>query len=623
VTLKPARLQWSENGDLESLDYGDVYFQRGAGFAESDYVFLQHNKLAERFTTMNSGSFHIGELGFGTGMNFLLTAKLFLDLAPADARLVFASIEKHPIPPDMLRQIYNHWPEHHAITQDIIQQYPPMIEGFHTLLLGGGRIRLMLCLGDVADMLPQIDGQFDAWFLDGFSPAKNPDMWQENIYTQVAARTKPQGTMATFSVTGPMRRTFRELGFDVQKVKGFGIKWSMTMAQKTGDAMTPPARQHIAVLGAGIAGCSAAYALARRGHRVTMIDRQTDIAQETSGNPVGIVYPKITVAPSALGHMHSHGFCYTRMMAAALPVASWRPCGVTHIDKDAAETTRHQKQISENALPADYAFHDDGGLQQPMAGYLSPPDFCAELSRHSGIEKIFTKSAASLKQDGDVWHVLDRNGDIICTVDAVVIALGNHSREVAQTDWLPLQSLRGQITYVTPTETSAQLRHVICHEGYITPPVNGVQYIGATFQKEPVAAPDIRAADHDENIQKLAHYLPQMQIGRDAVTGGRTGYRATTPDRLPMAGAVPDAPQILQDFADLRRGAREKEQNPALLRGLYITTGHSAHGMSSAPLCGEIIAAMISQEPLPVPYAVAQSLAPVRFLLRGLKRGQI
>ncbi len=628
VTLKPARLQWSENGDLESLDYGDVYFQRGAGFAESDYVFLRHNNIAARFAALGAQSFHIGELGFGTGMNFLLTAARFAADAPPEARLVYVSIEKHPIEKDMLAQIYAQFsaqqPGLAAICREIIAQYPPMIEGFHTLLLLDGRIRLMLCFGDVADMLPQIIGDFDAWYLDGFSPAKNPDMWREELFPMVAARTRSGGTLATFSVTGHMRRALKSLGFDVQKVKGFGIKWSMTAAQKSGDSPAPAPQKHIAVLGGGIAGCSAAYALARRGHMVTLIDRCSGVAQETSGNPVGIVYPKITAEPSAMGRLHAHGFCYTRMLCAALPVPSWRESGVLHIDKNADEAARHQKQVENNGLPAAYAFHDaNAGLRQPMAGYLSPPDFCAVLSASPHIRLAAERSIGTLSYADNKWHIDDISGARICDADDVVIALGNQSHDMEGTSWLPLQSLRGQISYIQPTAASALLHEVICHDGYIAPPVDGVQYIGATFQKEPVGTADIRREDHAENIAKLAAHLPQLGITEDDVIGGRTGYRATTPDKLPLVGPAADADAVRTDFADLRHGGDAAGRAVTVIPHLYISTGYGAHGMSGAPLGGEIIAAMICGEPLPVPAVLAEALAPVRFLLRDLKRRKI
>lgn len=623
MTLKPARLQWSENGDLESLDYGDVYFQRGAGFAESDYVFLQHNRLQERFAHMMHGGFSVAELGFGTGMNFLLTAQLFLQTAPDDAYLVFTSIEKHPIEKDILAQIYAHWPDYADITRDIIAGYPPMIEGFHTILLSGGRIRLTLCFGDVADVLPRLSGTFDAWFLDGFSPAKNPDMWREDLFPLIAARTKAGGTLATFSVTGHMRRALKSLGFDVQKVKGFGIKWSMTMAQKLGDATPPDPPRHIAVIGAGIAGCSAAYALARRGHRVTLIDRRAEIAAETSGNPVGIVYPKMTAAPSAMSAYHAQGFCHTRMLADFLGLTSWHACGVTHLDKNAEEAARHEKMITRAGLPPAYAYHDDKGLHQPLAGYLSPPEFCAKLAAHAGIKMMAGTEITRIVRSDKGWQIYGGDDSLVTTADDIVIAMSHGSRLIDFCDWLPLQSLRGQMTALRPTENSAHLDHVICHEGYITPAVDGIHYIGATFQKEPPATPDIRAQDDAENIARLNEYLPDLGMSESHIAASRSGYRAATPDKLPMIGPAPDAPRVLDDFAALRLGGRTPDIDIACIENVYISTGYGAHGMTDAPLGGEIIAAMISGEPLPVPQDMAESVAPARFLLRGLKRGTL
>lgn len=626
MALKPARLQWSENGDLESLDYGDVYFQRGSAFAESDYVFLQHNNLPARFAALGDESFHIAEMGFGTGLNFLRAATLFLSAAPAGARLVFTSIEKHPITPEMLAQVYAHFsaqaPEMTALCTGILAQYPPLIEGFHTLLLAEGRIRLTLCFGEAVNCLPQISGLFDAWFLDGFSPAKNPDMWHEALFPLIAERTRGGGTLASFSVAGHMRRALAALGFDVRKEKGFGIKWSMTAARKTEPPQKRPEKKPVAVLGGGIAGCAAAWALARRGYAVTLIDRQKGTAQETSGNPVGIVYPKITVDPSPMGMFHAHGFCYTRMLCAALPVPSWQACGVRHIDKNEEEAARHAKQVEKNALPFDYACHKDGALHLPMAGFLSPPALCKALADHENIRCVFSKSALRLQNENGVWHICGADGDIICAAAHVVIALGNQSLNIAETAWLPLQSLRGQISYIRPTAASGSLKEVICHDGYIAPPdMDGLQVIGATFQKEPVAVPDIRAEDHAENVAKLAQYLPELGVTPADVIGGRTGYRATTPDKLPAAGPAPDAAKLAEVFTDLRHGVRAQKPLP-LHGGIYISTGYGAHGMSGAPLCGEMIAAMIADEPLPVPAALADALAPARFLLRDLKRGK-
>lgn len=614
MALKPARLQWSDDGQLRSLDYGDVYFQLKKGLDESRYVYLDGNKLRERFGQA-SGAFHIAETGFGSGLNFLLTAQLFAQTAPAEARLVYASIEKHPVQRADLETIYAHFGELSPWSQPLLEQYPPLIEGFHTLHFMGGRVTLILLFGDIADVLPQLRGQFDAWHLDGFAPKYNPDMWTEHVYAQVAARTKAGGTVASFSSAGHVRRGLAAAGFDVRKVKGFGFKWSSTTAVMPGDAAKRPGLKKIAVLGAGIAGCSVAHALATRGHAVKLMDRHDSTARETSGNPVGIVYPKLTVDASPMGIYHAHAFSFTRSLLAGLKLSSWRACGVTHLDMDDAEKQKTAQILENNAFPADYAHPCNGGYHQPMAGFLSPPEFCARLASHPNITQYFTASVDDIQKVADGWKIQGTD------YDAVVMAFGNGSKTFAQTEWLPLQSLRGQITMLKPTATSPSLDKVICHEGYITPLQDGLHCIGATFQKEEAATPDTRAADDLENLKKLNETLPQFGFSETHIAGSRSGYRATTPDKLPMAGGCADYAAFIAANPQVRGGAAVSEM--PRLEGLYISTGFGAHGMTGAPLAGEIIAAEISGDPLPVPADLAERLLPERFIARALKRKEI
>lgn len=614
MALKPARLQWSDDGQLRSLDYGDVYFQLKKGLDESRYVYLDGNKLPERFEKCR-GAFHIAETGFGSGLNFLLTTRLFAQKAPADARLVYASIEKHPVQRSDLETIYAHFGELSPWSNSLLEQYPPLIEGFHTLHFMGGRVTLILLFGDIADVLPQLQGKFDAWHLDGFAPKYNPDMWTENVYTQVAARTKAGGTVASFSSAGHVRRGLAAAGFDVKKVKGFGFKWSSTTALLPGEPAPAQVPKKIAVLGAGIAGCSAAHALAVRGHRVTLIDRHEGEAQETSGNPAGIVYPKLTADASPMGVYHAHAFSFTRSLLAALKLPSWQVCGVTHLDMDDAEAQKTKQILENNEFPTDYAQIVAGGYHQPMAGFLSPPEFCARLAAHPNIQKKFATSIENIEQTPHGWKILERGYDV------VVIALGNRSKHFSQTGWLPLQSLRGQITMLKPTAASAVLEKVICHEGYITPLQNGLHCIGATFQKEEATTPETRTADDIENLTNLNKSLPQFGFNETHISGSRSGYRATTPDKLPMAGACADYTAYVAANAQVRLGAAVSET--PRLKGLYISTGFGAHGMTGAPLAGEIIAAEISGDPLPVPASLAERLLPERFIARALKRKEI
>ncbi len=645
MTLKPATLQWSGEGGLQSLLYNDVYFQLGAGIAESRHVFLQCNKLTERFSDPALEKFQIAELGFGTGLNFLLTAQVWQEYAPAAAWLDYVSIEKHPLQRGDMQRIYTHWPELASFCTALLEQYPPLLAGFHTLIFPQWRIRLTLLFGDVGEVLPELRGKYDAWYLDGFTPVKNPEMWEDRLFPLLAARTKSGGTLSSFTAAGAVRRALAAAGFTVKKIPGYGIKFAMTVAEfysadpaqdKSGAdpaqgeilADVAPRRVRVAVLGAGIAGCAAAYALARRGYDVTLVDRQDDAGMETSGNPCGIVYPKLAMAPSPFGAYHQHAFLFARRLVTSLALSSWKSCGVMHPDLTAAAGQRTQALLEKNAFPPEYArfdrdpFSGRGGIWQEMAGYLSPPEFCRVLAEQPRIQKIYTTQIGDLKKTAHGWQILDKDQKTVMAADIVIIALNHTSQAFSQTAWLPLRPLRGQITILRATEKSRLLDRVISHDGYIVPAQDGQHVIGATFQREDPAKPEIRSADHTENIEKLNAILPEFGLTAAHVTTGRAGYRVSPPDKLPLIGPCPDYNLFLKTHDGLRHGQLVQQAAPCH-EGLYITTGFGAHGMTGAPLAGEILAAMIDGAPLPVPESLLAFLLPERFIRRGLKRGEI
>jgi tRNA 5-methylaminomethyl-2-thiouridine biosynthesis bifunctional protein len=586
LPLKPASLQRLPDGGLKSLDYGDIYFQRKESRGESDYVFLRQNNLRERFSALApDGVFTIGELGFGTGLNVLQAVRLFCSAAPAQARLTIASVEKHPLRYEDLKEIYTSWQDLSPHTDDILLQYPPLVEGFHHLHLAGGRVRLTLLFGDVADVLPQWRGLVDAWFLDGFSPAKNPDMWSGEIFKRMAERTAQGGTLATFSSAGHVRQGLADAGFGVEKVDGYGVKRDMTVGRKGAVAVAGSeanrravAPKTISIIGAGIAGCAMAYALAMRGCDVTVYDRHPEAAQEGSGNPVGIIYPKLTVDTSPMGEYYKHAFCYTRNLLEFLRLPSWKPCGVVRLDLNEDDRARSQKLIVRQEPPSDLArdvrdtAFGASALIHDLAGYLDPRAFCRKLLDHPRIKSVFGQEVTD-------WKAL--------AADITIIAQANASKMFAETAFLPLAPLRGQVTYLKPTAQSGNLSKVICHKGYIAPVVDGLHVAGATFHKEAQTAPDVRPQDHAENLAVLSKNLPGFGFSMGDVTGGRTAWRATTPDKLPIAGKISE--------------------------GLYVLTGLGAHGLTGAPLMADIIAADIAGDPCLVPENLLRYFLPQRF----------
>ena len=605
MALKQARLQWSGETALASADFGDVYFQNGQGREESYYVFPAQNRLPERFDALQQGGFRICELGFGTGLNFLLTLQLWRK-ADRGGDLLYVAVEKHPLAREDLQRVLSCWPDLQDCAAPLLEQYPPPLEGFYHLHFPELHARLMLCLGDVAEVLPEIGGKFDAWYLDGFAPSKNPAMWDDKLFPLIAKRTKGGGTLSTFSSAGAVRRGLAAAGFKVEKTRGFGIKREMTVARMDGAAEEPRPKS-VTVIGAGLAGASAAYALAQKGSKVTVLERHGAAAAETSGNPAGVVYPKLTADRSPLGAFFQHGFFFTRHLAAALALPSWRACGIFQHNVDADMAAWHRKLAASGHWPEDFMRCEEEGMDFPLGGFLSPPELVRRMLDHPKIDVVYGSAAASLK---------DIEGD------AVVVAAGNGMAAFDETAWLPVVPVRGQITFFRATAQSEGMTRVQCHDGGISPMVDGIHFVGATFHREDFSPPEARAEDDIENLARVNKFLPQLGLTDKDIAGARAGFRCTLPDHLPALGPCPDYAAFTRLLPSQLPG-RGKKAEGRFLERIHIAAGFGGQGLTGAPLGGEIVASLIANDVLPLPQSVMPYLAPERFILRDIKRGKI
>ena len=643
MRLNPAELKWSEDGRLCSTSYDDIYFQPEEGLGEASYIFLEQNELPKRFS-MVKNVFRVAELGFGSGLNFLLTWELWAKTAPKDVRLCFISFEKHPIKKEDLGKIYKFWPRLKPLADEFIKYYPDLIKGVHSFVLGDGRVQLTLCLGDIKETLPEINTKIDAWFMDGFAPSKNPEMWSDALFENMS-RLSHQGTsFSTFTVAGFVKRGLTKAGFGVEKIRGYGRKREMLRGvyNTNEEHIDPkqkdvPESKDIIVLGAGIAGCSAAYAFARRGFKVTIIDRQEKAGQETSGNPIGIVYPKLTADFSPMGELYQHGFYYSRHLLNQSEGLDWNECGVALLSVDESLKKKHKNTIKNLNYPESFVkllepseISDIAGTEINFpglflsgGGYLSPPKFCQFLLDKCGdkLKIIMGVSISSLEQEGKLWSVFDEQGKKRAKAEIVVVAMGLGTKQFNETKWAPLQSVRGQITYLPEDKFEGELKTVLCHKGYIAPVVDGIHYMGATFERKDPYGYVAKDEDHQRNIDKLDHGLPGIRKNLSLNDlEGRVGYRAATPDRLPMIGKCPDYDWWIKEYDGVRTGKYYIDYpEPKYHEGLYFSCGYGSHGIATAPLAGEIIAAEICGDPLPIRGELLVEVMPDRFIMRGLK----
>jgi len=654
--LTAPRLTWND-ASPHSEAFDDVYFSRQDGRAETEHVFLGANHLPERFAGwQHARAFVIGETGFGTGLNMLCAWECFECHAPAHARLHLVSTEKYPLPHEALVQALSAWPSLASYAQTLGSQWPEAISGVHRLLLSD-RVTLDLHFGDTCERLALLDGQVDAWFLDGFAPSKNPDMWQPELFQHMAARSRPGATFATFTCAGVVKRGLKAAGFTWQKVPGFGRKREMLAGQiDTPPAdtrrertpwFTPPhpvATRHVVVIGAGIAGSSVAAALARRAVNVSVIEKE-EVGAGGSGNRQGALYVKLAAQTNDQSRVYLAGLLYSRRWLANLDPEHhlWHDCGVLQLALGDKEAARQQRFLDCHSLPdsviaseeADSLSHAagidlsaQGGLFYPQAGWVKPKQLCEHLLSRPGIERI-KGEVLTLEDNNDCWHVRLADGTTI-EADQVVIANAHLANQFEQTQALTLQAVRGQVSSLTLPKGVKGPDSVVCAGGYVTPALENVLTFGASFVPNNTTT-DVQDQDHQRNIDELRQTAPALATAIEnagieltpANLDGRAAVRAASPDKSPYAGPIPMADAWREDYALLGKDAtRIPEREGQHYRGLWISAAHGSRGLASAPLCAEVIASRLCDEPLPLEAPLVDHLHPGRRIISALIRAQ-
>ena len=655
IEMPNAQLDWDDQGRPHSRLFDDVYFSDKSGLEETRYVFIEQNALRERFAALPANApFVIGETGFGTGLNFLCAWQLFDETAPPDARLHFISVEKYPLTREDLQRALGLWPELAPYSEQLLASYFAIHPGFQTLSLANGRVTLTLLIGDVLEQLPQLDAQVDAWFLDGFAPAKNPDMWTPELFAQLARLAAPDATISTFTSTGWVRRALNEAGFKMRRTPGIGHKWEILRGVFLGAPQTavpvagekpwfarPPKPQGprtALVIGGGLSGCASANSLARRGWMVTVLERHERLAKEASGNPQGVLYLKLSAHGTALSQMIVCGFGYTRRVLEQLQRGrDWDDCGVLQLGFNAKEADR-QAQLADAFSPALVHWLDQaqaqakagvalahGGLFYPEGGWVHPPALCQFQTLHPNVKVLTHHDVLQLNNVDGQWQAL-QDDRVLASASVVVLAGAAEVKRFPASSGLPLKRIRGQITQLVETADSAALKTVVCAEGYVAPGRLGEHTVGASFDfhnDDLTTTPE----GHQGNLDLLEDISPDLvqRLGKDnldpATLQGWAAFRCTSPDYLPIVGPLAEPEAFAQAYAVLGKDARQVPDIPCpWLDGLYVNSGHGSRGLITAPLSGELLAAWINNEPLPMPRAVAHACHPNRFAVRALVR---
>ena len=627
MSVRYAELDWQIIDGIEipiSKQYGDVYFSKDNGLNETRHVFLDGNDLSTRLKQLTPFAyFCVGETGFGTGLNFLALWQLWRQLRPSPScRLHVVSVEKFPLHKNDLARALAAWPELNELSQQLLQQYPSAVAGCHRLNFAQDGLSLDLWLGDAVDVLPHLvkTHAVDAWFLDGFAPACNPEIWQSQVLDHVIRLSGAGTTFASFSVAGVLKRGLQAHGVQISRPRGYRHKREMlkaVLAQPTtveaisvqqdvepnshlqdaaSASKTARNRQRFAVIGAGIAGLNCAWALAQRGHQVRLIDGKAPLSG-ASGNPMALLNPKLSAAAKSADHLMTLAW-----QQALRFYADFDGYRALQVDKLVFKANDHSLELAQDypddvlmAQAAQQSFlpTDVPCVQLKQAGCIVPQRFAAQVLAHPNIAYVNAQIThlAELDDAVQLWGASSEDAaeQLVNTVDRVIVCCAGQSHQLLP-DYPTLRPIRGQVSWCE-IEHGLPLQNAYSYGGYALAQDATQLLLGASFH--PGRDDDaVLLQDHHHNLTLLQQFFPSFAAQLPAITTwhGRAAIRAQTRDYLPIVGAHGNSQRI------------------------FSLAGMGSKGFLFAPLCSEVLCALMLQEACPISDTLLQQLSPQRFI---------
>ena len=629
--ISPAQIDFTDPAAPLASTFGDVFHSRAGALAQARHVFLGGNGLPGRWSKRSR--FVILETGFGLGNNFLATWAAWAADPERCERLVFISIEKHPLDAADLQRAHavSELPE---LAAQLLAAWPPLTPNLHRLSFEAGRVHLLLCLGDVHLWLRELVAQVDAFYLDGFSPAVNPAMWDRHALKALARHAASDATAASWSVAPEVRAGLLAAGFPNERQRGFANKGGMCVARfapqrppnhrKTRPAgrepLAPGAREAL-ILGAGLAGAACAWALSQQGIACTVLDGRAGPAQASSGNPMGLFHGTLNPDDGTHARFNRAAALETERVLRQLPVLPGLQRGLLRLEL-ARTPAQMQALIARLGLPAGYVQALDAAaaaaasgldlLQHPAwfypgGGALSPAAYVAALLASSGATLRMKAAVARVERVGEQWQALDADGRLLAQAPLLVLAGGHEGTSLLQdlAPGLPLTTQRGQLSHLAQLAGAPRLP--VAGLGYALSDQAGGLWCGATNQDGDLD-PLLRQTDQAQNIAQWSR-LSGAQVTATPPLAGRVAWRLSTPDRLPLVGGLPiDGP----DHDQPRLIARQP--------GLAVCTALGSRGITWAALCAQVLAAQVTGAPLPLEASLLDAIDPARFAVRERRK---
>ncbi|CAI4148326.1 tRNA (mnm(5)s(2)U34)-methyltransferase / FAD-dependent cmnm(5)s(2)U34 oxidoreductase [Alteromonas macleodii] len=682
---KHAQVHFNESGTPVADHFDDVYFSNDSGIDETQHVFVAGNDLAERWQQWRTPTFVIAETGFGTGLNFLVAMRAFNEFRAANPdhplkRLYFITTEKFPLPQQDMQRALEAFPALKDEAKALASLYPMGLEGCHRLHFDNHSTTLDLWIGDVHELLPQwhspVNGLIDAWFLDGFAPSKNPDMWTDALFSQMARLSKTGTTFGTFTAAGIVKRGLAGVGFTIKKRNGFGRKRDMLTGVFNQDnenvqhRLRLPAGPYyryaddsldktskVAVVGSGLAAATACLALVKRGISTTLYFDGDTLASGASGNPQGGFYPQLHSEASIASRIQAHSFLYARKAydhtiehakACGLSEVAHDFCGVIQLSFNDKVAERQNKLAAADVWPEALIKPVDSkevsdianlalpysGLYIGLGGWISPPQLVTamiEEALQSGKltlkpNHIYVSHEAveTTKQQVRIRFNLDsaENEEVI-TADHLILALGAGAVNASDFNSLSLRPVRGQVEAIPTQMPIEQLNTVLCHKGYMTPVFEGRHALGSTYVKNDLST-DVRSDETEMNLATHEQALANTDIVQALQHDGkaRAATRLGSPDHQPVVGALHNFDSLKEHYTMLGVG-KPLTSAPVLPSSVVSTlTCLGSRGLTTAPLMAEVLVSSLCKEPLPLSNDLLNAVNTSRFMTREAIRSQ-
>ncbi|HLU00783.1 MAG TPA: tRNA (5-methylaminomethyl-2-thiouridine)(34)-methyltransferase MnmD [Burkholderiaceae bacterium] len=598
--LRAGTLHFDSLGTPASLLYGDVYHARAGALAQAEHVFLRGNGLPERWE--GKASFTVCETGFGLGNNFLALWLAWRRTQNRPHRLHVLSFEAHPFSrEDLAQALAFHNGELRDMANALLSAWPPLLPGMHRLEFEGGRVSLTLAFGRVEYMSRQVEASVDAFFLDGFSPARNPAMWTRELFGQLVRIARPGATAATWCSAGQVRRDLSAAGFLVERIPGFSGKRQMSRAvlrPGLGRGRGPANSASVVVVGGGPAGAGVAHALAVRGHDVTVLDPafHHGPAGLHAGHRCAAMSPALSRDDNPMSRLSRAGILLAGLRWKGFEDVTRRCGSLFRIEEE--EAGLWQNFLSQWNIPPEWMQWCDAastkqrcGLSLPAGGVwmehghlVRVPQLLEALFAHERVSMRAAK-VARLERTGSGWRAVAEDGRHLAEAELVVLAgaaatpglLARTLPQLRCPKLAQLQRMGGQVAYFHAGDVAAA-KGVVAGAGYWLPDDRGIHVGGSTYELgvEQVEVTPQGGVAVAHKVAALLGTDPGPLLNAQAQPSGWAGLRVAVSDHLPVIGAATSD------------------------ESLWMACAYGSRGLSWMTLAGEMIAARLNAEPMPV-----------------------